>query len=69
MKIMLEIIEKPTETGLYLCYINPQGLFKNYADYIVLFWSDRWYYRLSDQKYRDTVYQCIGPIPPLELVD
>lgn len=60
------IKELPDEKGTYVAYVN--GPISIVADRIFLTWDGaRWCYPFSDQKYRDHVYQCIGPLPNLRL--
>ena len=60
---------KPQVPGLYVAYVNddldPKGA--RYAKRIFLVWDGRWNYPLSDQRYRGHVYQCVGPLPAMEL--
>ncbi len=66
---MIEFKEAPDEPGLYLCYVNPA--FKlPFAERVLLMWYDGvWTYPKSDQRFRDTVYECAGPLPTMRLTD
>lgn len=57
----------PKEMGVYVAYIN--GPVMRYAERKLLFWDNNgWLYLGSDQRYRDTVYGWIGPLPAMPLV-
>jgi len=60
----------PTKPGLYVAYVNDLDNPKaKFAKRIFLVWADGWSYPSSDQKYRGTVYQSVGPFPALPLED
>jgi hypothetical protein len=60
------IKDNPDVKGCYVAYVN--GPVDIVAERIFLVWSGlKWFYPLSDQVYRDHVYQCIGPLPVLPL--
>lgn len=60
---------KPMLSGLYVAYVN--GPVTVSADRVLLMYmrDQGWYYPHSDQKYRDTIYGFVGPLPVLKLED
>jgi hypothetical protein len=65
---MIEYVEgDPAQSGLYVAYVN--GPMVVVADRIMLTFmvGKGWSYPLSDQKFRDHVYACVGPFPVLKL--
>lgn len=66
----LDYAEKPEGKGVYVAYVNDSVFTAMYAEKILLTWDgSRWYYPMSAQHYRGTVYGCIGPLPALELTE
>lgn len=62
--------DNPKATGLYVAYVNDLENPKvKFAKRIFLMWDKGWFYPSSDQRHRGTVYQSVGPLPPLELED
>lgn len=68
---MIEISEgKPIERGSYVAWVNPADNAFRFAERIFLIWDgNTWYYPMSDQRYRDTVYGWAGPLKGMELED
>lgn len=61
--------DEPDQSGLYVAYINSDFTDK-YADRKLLMWYDgQWTYPMSDQRFRGHVYECLGPLPTMELKD
>lgn len=66
----LEYEERPGGKGVYVAYVNDRVFTGKYAEKILLTWDSQfWYYPMSAQRYRGTVYGCIGPLPALELTE
>ena len=60
-----EITAQPD--GVYLCYVNHEHV-KTTAERVLLMkYNDEFYYRYSDQRYRDHVYGGYGPVPTMKL--
>lgn len=68
---MIELSEgNPAERGVYVAWVNPEDSAFRFAERIFLIWDGtRWYYPMSDQCYRDTVYGWAGPLPGMALED
>lgn len=66
----LDYAEQPSGKGVYVAYVNDRVFTGKYAEKILLTWDGQsWYYPMSAQRYRGTVYGCIGPLPALELTE
>jgi hypothetical protein len=60
---------KPKEPGVYVAYVNDE-VPTPFAFRTLLFWDgEQWYHQFSDARYREHVYQWIGPLPVLRLED
>ena len=59
----------PTRAGLYVAYVNDPQLTTVAARIFLMCHNGQWYRQLSDQRYRGTVYQWVGPLPVLRLED
>lgn len=70
---MIEIREgSPPRNGSYVAYVNDDLIpaVAVAARKMLLQWHDgKWWYPMSTQYYRDTVYVWIGPLPVLPLED
>jgi hypothetical protein len=62
---MLEILDQPTENGLYVAYVNPEWSIQFAKRMLLMYMDGQWSYPLSAENYRDVVYGCIGPLPSL----
>lgn len=59
----------PPRPGSYVVYTDGT-LSHRHASRVLLMWSEgRWWYPLSDQKFRGHCYGWIGPLPAMELID
>lgn len=61
---------RPEKSGLYVAYTN--GPVSTRADRILLMYDVgmmTWFYPMSDVRYRDHVYGCVGPLPILRLTE
>lgn len=66
---MITIEDLPGERGNYVAYVD-NDVTRRFAERKLLHWDGaRWFYPLSDQRFRGPVYGCIGPIPSMELHD
>lgn len=61
--------DKPEQSGLYVVYIDSDMTTK-WADRKLMMWHDNvWTYPMSDQRFRGHVYECLGPLPAMPLLD
>lgn len=70
MEIAYHDTDQPGLDGLYVAYTN--GMVRSRAERVFLTFDakeGKWYHPMSDIKYRDKVYACIGPLPILKLTD
>ena len=57
----------PPAPGVYVAYTN-SDMAPTVTERVFLTWDgQQWFYPMSDQRYRDHVYQWIGPLPVLHL--
>lgn len=66
---IVEVLDEPSEDGLYVIYINDDYVTKYALRKLMLRFNNRWCYPGSDQYYRGHVYGCIGPLPILKFED
>ncbi len=60
----------PSKNGVYVAYVSPRMELSIWPDKMFLSWyENQWYHTGSDQKYRDTVYGFLGPLPSMRMRD
>ena len=67
MKVVTD--RNPSESGLYVAYVQSQGMLNPYAEKVLLMWiGGVWGYPSSDQNFRGEVYGWMGPLPALKVL-
>ena len=55
--------------GKYVAYVNPSVAVEHAVTIFLISVNNTWIYPGSPERYREHVYQWIGPLPSLELED